>query len=151
MKDNIKENNQNQGEMMYDKLLKALNQNADAVIELFHPEAIIEFPYAVSLGTASKMNFKEWHNYLKGGLPNMPNIHFDNARVYEINKNTYWAEVHGETKVPSTNKMYIQDWVMHFTLKDDKFNFYKEYWNPSVVTKAFGGEEAMKKIFNTDK
>lgn len=142
---------QNQGEAIFNELLTALNKDADAVIKLFHPEAIIEFPYATSLGTASKMNFEEWYNYLKGGLPNMRDIYFANIRVYQVGENSYWSEVYGETTVPATEQLYKQNWVMHYTLKDGKINFYREYWDPLAVKKAFGNgdEEAVKDIFNT--
>ena len=140
---------QNQGEMIFNQLLNAFNQSADEVVALFHHEAVIEFPYAPSLGTASKLNFKEYHNYMKGALSHMPGIHFENARVYQVNKNTYWAEVHGEAHIPSTGKLYQQDYVIHFTLKEDKINFYKEYWDPVAGIKAFGNQKAMEEIFNT--
>ena len=52
--------NSNTGEEIFNALLTALNQNADAVIELFHEDVIVEFPYASSLGTTDRMNFEEW-------------------------------------------------------------------------------------------
>jgi len=149
----IKQNDQNQGELIFGQLLEALNHNAEAVIELFHPEVIIEFPYASSLGTPSKMNFEEWYNYLKGGLPSMPNIIYGKFQVYKVNENSFWSEVYGETTIPSTKQLYKQNWVMHYTLKEGKINFYKEYWDPYAVIKAFGNGdiEAVKAVFNTTK
>lgn len=143
--------NLNTGDVIFSKLLEALNQNADAVIELFHKDVTIEFPYASSLGTTDRMNFKEWYNYLRGGLPYMPDITYRNIKVYQVDENTYWSEVSGETIVPSTAQLYKQNWVMHFKLKEGKIIQYKEYWDPYAVIKAFGNgdEKAVKAIFNT--
>lgn len=143
--------NSNTGEEIFNTLLTALNQNADAVIELFHEDVIVEFPYASSLGTTDRMNFEEWYNYLKGGLPSMPDITYNNIKVYQVDENTYWSEASGETIVPSTGQTYVQNWVMYFKLTGRKIIQYREYWDPYAVIKAFGNgdEEAVKAIFNT--
>ena len=142
---------ENSGETIFNKLLMGLNHSAEAVIDLFHPDVIVEFPYASSLGTAQKMNFGEWYNYLKGGLPNMPNIKYANIRVYQVDENAYWTEAYGETHIPSIAQLYQQNWVMYFTLKDGLINSYREYWDPYAVVKAFGNGdlEAVKTVFNT--
>ncbi|MEZ0453698.1 nuclear transport factor 2 family protein [Sphingobacterium thalpophilum] len=139
------------GEIIFNKLLMGLNDSAEAVISLFHPDVVVEFPYASSLGTTPKMNFEEWYNYLKGGLPSMPNIKYDNIRVYQVDERTYWTEVYGETRIPTTGQLYQQNWVMHFTLKDGLIDAYREYWDPYAVVKAFGNGdlEAVKAVFNT--
>lgn len=140
----------NRGNIIFNKLLKAFNQSANNVVALFHQEATIEFPYAPSLGTASKLSLHEYLNYLEGGLPTIPDINFENMRVYAVNKNAYWAEVHGSVQIPSTGKFYQQDYVMYFTLKGDKIDFYREYWDPIAAMKAFGGPEAIKETFDAN-
>ncbi|MFD1771437.1 nuclear transport factor 2 family protein [Sphingobacterium suaedae] len=141
----------NAGEIIFNKLLMGLNDSAEAVISLFHPDTTVEFPYASSLGTTPNMNYDEWYNYLKGGLPSMPNIKYDNIRVYQVDEQTYWAEVYGETRIPTTGQLYQQNWVMQFTLKDGLINFYREYWDPYAVVKAFGNGdlEVVRAVFNT--
>lgn len=151
MNHNIKSGMKSEGEIIFDSLLDALNQDADAVVALFHPDTQVIFPYAKSLGTTEKMNFGEWYSYLRGGLPNMPNIKFDQPKVFKVDTHTYWAEIYGETTVPTTGKVYKQNWVMFFTLEDGKIKFYKEYWDPYAVLQAFSdnSEDAVRAIFNT--
>ena len=83
----------------------------------------------------------------------MPNIIYGKFQVYKVNENSFWSEVYGETTIPSTKQLYKQNWVMHYTLKEGRINFYKEYWDPYAVIKAFGNGdiEAVKAVFNTTK
>jgi len=141
---------ENSGNIIFKKLLKAFNQSAKDVIALFDSEANVEFPYASSLGTSSKLSLIQYYNYLKGGLSKMPVIHFEKIKLYQVDENTYWAEVHGSAQIPSTGKLYQQDYVMYFTLKDGKINFYKEYWNPVPALRAFGDHQTIKETFNTN-
>lgn len=136
------------GEEIFNNLLLAFSFNADSVIRLFNKDAIIEFPYASSLGTAERLNNQEYYNYLKGGLPNMPNIKFQNIKVYPTINNAYWAEAHGEVKIPRTGKLYKQKYVMYFILKEGKISLYREYWDSIAGQKAFGHEQSLEEIFN---
>ncbi|MDQ3712154.1 MAG: nuclear transport factor 2 family protein, partial [Acidobacteriota bacterium] len=74
-------------------------------------------------------------------------------RVYPVsNSDSFWAEVHGETLIPKTGKKYEQDYVMYFTVQDNKFSFYREYWNPMAVLQAFDGlENTQETLENSNK
>lgn len=136
-----------QGSIVHE-LLAAFNQGAENVLELFDEEAIIEYPYAFSLGTPSSLNKTEYGNYLKGALPNMPDISFSNVNVYRAaQKNILWAEFHGEVVIPSTNQLYRQDYVVRVILKKGKIFHYKEYWNPMAVS-ALGEDKEINEMFN---
>lgn len=138
---------QSEGEAIFRKLLLSFDQGADAVISLFHKDVLIEYPYAPSLGTASKLNYTEYHNYLIGALPGVPNLVFSDIRVYETGSNAYAAETHAESIIPATGKVYKQNYVMFFTLKAGKISMYREYWNPMAGLEAFGGLEDLQKNF----
>ena len=141
----------NIGEMLFNRLLEAFNQGAAEVVTLYAEDATIEYPYAASLNSAEKLNMNEYFNHLKGGLEQMPDIKFSNVRVYQTTEgDSYWAEVHGETTIPKTGKLYQQDYVMYFEVTDGKFSFYREYWNAVPVMEAFGGGESFKETFNTN-
>ena len=146
---NIKKHS-NIGETLFNRLLAAFNQGAAEVVALYTEDAAVEYPYAPSLGSAAQMNMREYFNHLKGGLEQMPDIKFSNVRVYQTTKrDAYWAEVHGETVIPKTGKLYQQDYVMYFEITEGKFNFYREYWNAVPVMNAFGGGESFQETFNT--
>ena len=141
----------NDGQALFNDLLAAFNQGAAQVLALYTEDATVEYPYAASLGSASKLNMRDYENHLKGGLEQMPDIRFSDVRVYQtIEPNAFWAEVHGETVVPKTGKLYRQDYVMYFETRDRKFSFYREYWNAVPVMDAFGGGDSFKETFNTE-
>lgn len=144
---NVAVANQTEGGMIFRKLLSSFNKGAEAVISLFHQEALIEYPYAVSLGTASSLNYAAYKNYLTQALPDMPNLEFSNIRVRAMDAHSYVAEVHAESLIPATGKLYKQDYVMFFTLRDGKILGYREYWNPMAGMDAFGGKEELQKTF----
>ncbi|MDO6739345.1 nuclear transport factor 2 family protein [Wenyingzhuangia sp. 2_MG-2023] len=133
-----------------DDLLNGFNTGASASIKLFHEDAIIEYPYAYSLGTPSKLNKKEYETYLENALSNMPNMEFTNVKVYTVNKNIFWAEFHGEFTVPTTKKRFKSDYVVRIILKKGKILNLKEYWNP-LAASAFSEEKDVKNIFKKDK
>lgn len=144
------ETHQDAGRTLFNRLLEAFNQGAAEVVALYTEDATVEYPYAASLNSAAKLNMREYFNHLKGGLEQMPDIKFSNTRVYQTTgSNAYWAEVHGETTIPKTGKLYQQDYVMYFEVTDGKFSFYREYWNAVPVMEAFGGGESFQETFNT--
>lgn len=132
------------------RLFESFNQGVAAVTTLFHEDAVIEFPYATSLGTASRLTLPEYSNYLKGALPNMPDIHFDIRGIYPVGENACWAEIHGEAVIPKTGKLYRQDYVVYLVQKEGRIYQYREYWDPIAGLKAFGTNESMTEIFNTN-
>ncbi|GAA3617318.1 nuclear transport factor 2 family protein [Flavivirga amylovorans] len=134
-------------EKIVQDLLEAFNLGAENVLELFDEEAIIEYPYAYSLGTPSSLNKTQYANYLKGALANMPDITFSQVKSYTTENHIVWAEFHGEVIIPSTNKLYQQDYVARFTLKNGKIIHYKEYWNPMAVS-AMGDHKEVNEMFN---
>lgn len=137
---------QNESYRLFKDLLDAFNQGtAEQVLALFTDEAAIEYPYAASVGSPVRLNKQEYREHLRSILPKMPGIEFSEIRVYPLEEtDSYWAEVHGEAKIPETSKKYEQDYVIYFTVQDNKFSFYREYWNPQVVLGAFDGFENTK-------
>ena len=135
---------QNIGLELFSKLLKTFNQRAKDVTALFNDDAVIEYPYGAALGGLSRYNKREYADHLNAIMGQMPDISFSDIRVYPVsNSDSFWAEVHGEVVIPKTGKKYVQDYAMYFTVQDNKFSFYREYWNPMAVLQAFGGLEAM--------
>ena len=133
-------------EAILENLLIGFNTGAKATVELFHNDAIIEYPYAYDLGTPAKLNKKEYENYLENALSSMPDMEFANVKVYTVGDHIFWAEFHGEFTVAATKKRYINDYVVRFILKEDKILNLKEYWNPLAVS-AISENKDVKDIF----
>lgn len=142
----IRANESKQKKIIKD-LLESFTLGANEVLKLFHKDAIIEYPYANSLETPSKLNKQDYGVYLKSALENMPHLEFSNVQIYTSHTNIFWAEFHGELTVPKNTKRYKQDYAIRITVKDGKIHNYKEYWNP-IAALIFGGKEEVKEIFN---
>jgi len=138
-----------QGYQILHSLLTAFNQDTKTVLALFDPDAIVEYPYAAAIGRPHRLTMDDYRKHLDNILGHMPDISFTRLQLYPLQEEeSYWAEFHGETRVPATEALYEQDYVVQFTLKDGKFSFYKEYWNVLPVLKALLGKEETQRIIN---
>ena len=144
----VKKNN---GYQHLEALLTAFNQGTDAVLNLYNEDAIVQYPYAASLGLPSSFTMDEYRKHLDHMLGSMSGISWTGLQVYELKeKESYWAEVQGETSISNTNALYQQDYVIYFTLENGKFSEYKEYWNILPVLKSLLGSEEAQKIINNN-
>ncbi|WP_406826149.1 nuclear transport factor 2 family protein [Pedobacter sp. KACC 23697] len=118
------------GHQVLSLLLEAFNKDSNSVLSVFTPEAIVEYPYAKSIGAAPRLTMDEYRVYLDNILGSMPNIVFTGLSVYPLQeKDSYWAEFHGETVIPATGALNQQDYVVNFSVENGKISYYKEYWN----------------------
>ena len=130
-------------------LLNAFNKDTATVLSLFDPGATVEYPYARSLGSAYYLTMDDYRKHLDNILGDMPDIIFTGLTVYPLNEpDSYWAEFHGETTVPTTGALYQQDYVVYFRLENGKFIYYKEYWNALPVLKTLMGKEQAQQIID---
>ena len=130
-------------------LLDAFNKDTETVLSLFDPTATVEYPYAKSIGSAYRLTMNDYRKHLDNMLPDMPDIIFSGITVYSLAEpDSYWAEFHGETTVPTTGELYQQDYVVHYRLVNGKFIYYKEYWNVLPVLKTLMGNEQAKHIID---
>jgi uncharacterized protein len=131
--------NSNQGQALFQTLLDAFNQDWQTVIDLFTDDACIEYPFAPSIGGSARLSKADYRAHLQTILPQMPGIAFTDVRIYPLQQpGAYWAEVHGETTMPATGKLYRQDYVMYFTMAGNQFSSYREYWNPVAFLQSSG-------------
>ena len=141
----------NDGYQHLEALLTAFNQGTEAVLNLYNENAIVKYPYAASLGLPFSFTMDEYKKHLDHMLGSMQSISFTGLQVYELKeKESYWAEFHGETRIPNTNALYQQDYVIYFTLENGKFSEYKEYWNVLPVLKSLLGSEEAQRIINNN-
>ncbi|MFC3560257.1 nuclear transport factor 2 family protein [Pedobacter jamesrossensis] len=140
---------QTKGYQILQDLLNAFNEDTETVLALFNPEAIVEYPYAKSLGMSYYLTMDDYRRHLDNILGNMPDITFIELQVYKLQEQEcYWAEFHGETTVPQTGALYQQDYVVNFKLENGKFSHYKEYWNVLPVLNALIGKEQAQQILD---
>jgi hypothetical protein len=129
-------NSKAQIETFYKDFLHSFNSGASNVVEHFDGNAVIEYPYAA---TPVSMNREEYFNQLSHILPKMGEFKFRDLIIYTTDiVDTYWATVHGECLIPSTGKLFEQNYVVRFSISEGlKFINYAEHWNPLNMGKAF--------------
>ncbi len=132
--------------------LALIGKDIKAWVNLFAEDAVIEFPYASTLGSAERLEGKSaLYNYMKDVPAKMQNLIFTNVREYQTsNPNLLLAEVHGEAVIAATGCHYQQDYVMRLETKDGKIVHYREYWNPIPAIEAWGGTQELRQSFNAE-
>jgi ketosteroid isomerase-like protein len=138
------------GELL-DAHLELIRTDISRWIELFAEDAVVEFPYAKSLGgmherlegrEAIRQYFAETPKHFKG-------LVFSKVRRYlTTDPEVAIAEAHGSATIAMTGRTYEQDYVMVLKARDGKISLYREYWDPIPGLKAFGGEENLQRMVN---
>jgi uncharacterized protein len=121
--------------------LALVTRDMPAWLELFAEHAVIEFPYAPSVGTPVRLEGKAAITAYARGVPSvMQELVFTNLRTYPTQApQVLWAEVHGEATITRTGLRYAQDYVMYLETDGERIVRYREYWDPVPVLQAFGG------------
>ncbi|MEM9458383.1 MAG: nuclear transport factor 2 family protein [Myxococcota bacterium] len=127
---------------LLDAHLERITVDLEQWLALFADDAVIEFPYAASLGTAARLDGKDAiRAYFGGSVPTMEDLAFSNVRRYPAgDPDVAWLEVHGAARIPSTGRRYEQDYVMFGRAREGQLVLYREYWDPWVAARAFGLE-----------
>lgn len=138
-----------QGYKILNDLLRAFNQDTDAVLELFNAESTIEYPYAKEMGLPYQLTKEDYRKHLDNMLGQMPDILFSSIKVDALQEvDWYWGEFQGETTVPQSGAVYKQNYVVNFKLENGKFSFYKEYWNVLPVLQSLIAKEEAHRIID---
>jgi uncharacterized protein len=130
-----------QAEKLFAAHLALVIRDMPAWLELFAENAVIEFPYAPSVGTSARLEGKAAiAAYAKGVPAMMRDFVFSNVRIFPTREpHVLFAEAHGEATISSTGRRYVQDYVMHLETDGERIIHYREYWNPVPVLQAFDG------------
>ncbi|WP_394824511.1 nuclear transport factor 2 family protein [Pendulispora albinea] len=131
--------------------LERIGRDLEAWMELFDERAIIEFPYAPSLGTPARLEGKAAiRSYMADILPQMKDLAFTDVRITETrDPDVVFVESHGEAHIDASGRhlsRYAQDYVMRLETRDGKIVHYREYWNPLPAVQAFGGAGALREL-----
>lgn len=129
--------------------LALIGKNIPAWLELFTEDAVIEFPYAPTIGTPERLEGRAAiFEYMKDVPQRMQGLTFTNLRVHSAqDPRTLIAEVHGSATIAATGLRYEQDYVMFLETDGERIIRYREYWNPMPGIRAFGGAEGVRQSF----
>lgn len=126
-------------------LLEWIARDIERWLALFADDAIVEFPYAPSLGQAPALVGKQAiADYFRRTPAVFRGLSFRDLRVYATTSpDVALAEVHGAATLAPGGQAYEQDYVILVELRAGEVVRYREYWDPTVVLAAFGGRAAL--------
>ncbi|WP_224369006.1 nuclear transport factor 2 family protein [Hyalangium versicolor] len=133
---------------LLDAHLELIGTDIERWLELFAEDAVVEFPYAGSLGVPSRLEGLEAiRRYFVETPKHFRGLVFSNIRRYlTTDPEVAFGEVHGSATIASTGRRYEQDYIMMVKARDGRISFYREYWDPLLGLKAFGGEENLQRM-----
>lgn len=131
--------------MSIDQLLSAhlelVGADVERWLQLFADDAVVEFPYAGSLGGPTRLAGRDAiHRHFSTIVPQFfKDLVFSNVRRYPSADPAFgMLEVHGAATILPTGNRYEQDYLMLARAVAGRLVFYREYWDPLVAARAFG-------------
>lgn len=133
------EDTRSEAERALDDHLRFICHDMDRWIDLFTDDAVVEFPYAASLGREGRFVGKPAIDAYFRGTPGLfRELRFRDLRRHAgADPHMVCAEVHGSALIGPAGAPYEQDYVMILRTRDGKISHYREYWNPLPVIAAF--------------
>ncbi|WP_223637685.1 nuclear transport factor 2 family protein [Corallococcus sp. EGB] len=117
---------------LMDAHLALIATDVEQWLALFDEHAVVEFPYAPSLGGPSRL---EGIDAIRAYFVPITK-HFQGLTCTRLQRYTTtdpevgWMEVHGAATLQPGNIPYEQDYVMRVQVRDGRIVHYREYWNP---------------------
>ena len=134
-----------QASELFSAHLKYLATDAQKWRDLFDEHAVLEFPYAPSLGAPEK--YEGINNIFEivqtAVISQLIETIFSNIRIQSINSENAVGEFELMSKVKTTGNVYSQRYITLLTSKNGKITHMKEYFNPLQVQKAFASLPAI--------
>lgn len=125
--------------------LALIPRDIERWLALFADDAIVEFPYAPSLGMPARLVGKPAiRAYFERTPAVFQGLRFRDVRVYAVAGGaTAIAEAHGSATIATTGQAYEQDYVMVVDWADGAIVRYREYWDAIRALEAMGGRAAV--------
>lgn len=125
--------------------LELIGHDMQRWLALFADDAVVEFPYAASLGRSGRLAGKAAIDaYFRGTPETFRGLTFCDLRRFPgSDPELAVAEVHGSAVIGTTGARYEQDYVMLLRTRGGKIVWYREYWNPLPAIAAFGGIDGL--------
>ncbi|RKH48710.1 nuclear transport factor 2 family protein [Corallococcus sp. AB049A] len=123
---------------LMDAHLTLIATDVERWLTLFADDAVVEFPYAPSLGSPGRLEgIAAIRAYFAPITTHFQDLIFTNVRRYPgEDSTTGWLEVHGSATLQPGNIPYEQDYVMRMQVRDGRIVHYREYWNPLAAPRG---------------
>lgn len=106
--------------------------------EAAHEDLVLEFPFARSIGMPERVAGKaKARTYLEKVVSGLAGLHFTGITARETGRDGE-VVVEYEGKCPAPNGTYDQHYITIMRFREGKLVLFREYWDTSEVTRAFG-------------
>ncbi|RKG62644.1 nuclear transport factor 2 family protein [Corallococcus sp. AB011P] len=123
---------------LMDAHLALIATDVERWLTLFADDAVVEFPYAPSLGGSARLEgIEAIRAYFAPITRHFQGLTFTNVQRHpSVDPTTGWMEVHGSATLLPGNIPYEQDYVMRMQVRDGRIVHYREYWNPLAAPRG---------------
>jgi ketosteroid isomerase-like protein len=124
-------------------------KNIEAWIELWADDGVQEMPYSPP-GFPSRIEGKTSIHLHYSGLPDAySRMAFPDLKIYPmLDPNWLLAEYRGEIDITATGHAYNNHYCALFHLRNYRIVLFKEYFNPIILSEAFGDTSSLEATFN---
>jgi uncharacterized protein len=113
-------------------LAAAAGGDAATLRAIWEPDGVVEFPYAVSVGTPTRLTGIDAIVDYFGGLSLFGPFAFSGVAAWPLGDGDWVAELHGSSTVLATGQPYEQDYVVRFRVSPaGRLSWLREYWDPT--------------------
>jgi uncharacterized protein len=121
--------------ILEDHLRAVTTGDGSELDELWQPDGVVEFPYAVALGKSTRLEGIEAIREYFGPPRIWSEWTFSELRgVVDPSGREGFVEFHGSARIVETDQRYEQDYVVRFRIGDDgRLARWREYWDPTRV------------------
>lgn len=128
-----------------------LAPDARSFAEMFHPDGVMEFPYAYGDLPKQLVGRDALVGHLSSLAEQITFEHMGNATVIETSDpETVVLEFEGFGRGIRTGEPYEQRYVSIIRTKGGHIVHYKDYWNPMAVLRTLKGSEALTRLTTGD-
>jgi ketosteroid isomerase-like protein len=120
--------------------LELLTSNPLQWRQLYALDAVMEFPYAPSIGAPARYEgIEAIFNHVQGVFSQLRDPQFSNIHIMPLegDNNRSVAKFEIAAVVKDTGRPYNQKYVAFLTASQGKIVSLEEYWNPQEVVKSF--------------
>jgi ketosteroid isomerase-like protein len=120
--------------------LELLTSNPEQWRQLYAPDAVMEFPYAPSIGAPARYEGRDAiFNHVQGVFSQLSSPRFTNIQIMPLEGDGSRSVGKFEISalVKDTGRTYNQKYVALLTASQGKIVAFEEYWNPHEVIKSF--------------
>lgn len=126
--------------------LERIATDIERWLDLFADDAIVEFPYAASVGLPARLIGKPAIAAYFRRTPDMfRGLAFRDLELHATaDPDVALAEVHGSATIAPHGAAYEQDYVMVVECRAGQIVRYREYWDVAAALAAFGGTDRVR-------